>query len=266
MGCKFWTVVTLQNGWCTKEKKDVQQLVQQDTRAITHSLQHIHIWHWNTTGTSKTDDLRRRHRHNINAQRHKHSKSKHPIIPTWNTYMDSDKQPHPQPDKTTCTLFTQDPAEYSTQLELQIDNITLPMNINPKILGLTLDPKLTYNKSIQDNTDTQNTHINNMGKTKENYHRNIQSHNMTHIRVRFHHMVTTSIRHKRQQTIDNTKHRIHNSNWVHNRHKHKTSTRRNAPSTHEGTPTTTRITDNTKITTPDTPTTLHHNPTNNTPT
>ena len=36
------------------------------------------------------------------------------------------------PDKTTCTLFAPDPAEYSTQLELQIDNITLPMNINPK--------------------------------------------------------------------------------------------------------------------------------------
>ena len=53
------------------------------------------------------------------------------------------------PDKTTCTLFTRDPAEYSTQLELQIDNIRLPMNINPKILGMTLDPKLTYNKHIQ---------------------------------------------------------------------------------------------------------------------
>ena len=53
------------------------------------------------------------------------------------------------PDKTTCTLFTRDPAEYSTQLELQIYNITLPMNINPKILGLTLNPKLTYNKHIE---------------------------------------------------------------------------------------------------------------------
>ena len=29
------------------------------------------------------------------------------------------------PDKTTCTLFTPYPAEYSTQLEIQIDNITL---------------------------------------------------------------------------------------------------------------------------------------------
>ena len=33
-------------------------------------------------------------------------------------------------------------------------------------------------------------------------------------------MVTTSIRHKHQQTTDNTKHRTQNSNWVHNRHKH----------------------------------------------
>ena len=40
-------------------------------------------------------------------------------------------------------------------------------------------------------------------------------------------MVTTSIRHKHQQTTDNTKHRTQNSNWVYNRHKHTTSTRRN---------------------------------------
>ena len=53
------------------------------------------------------------------------------------------------PDKTTCTLFTPDPAEYSTQPKLQIDNITPLMNISPKILGLTLDLKLTYNKHIE---------------------------------------------------------------------------------------------------------------------
>ena len=46
-------------------------------------------------------------------------------------------------DKTTCTLLTPDPAEYNTQLRLQIDNTT-----HPKILGLTLDPKLTYNRHI----------------------------------------------------------------------------------------------------------------------
>ena len=54
-------------------------------------------------------------------------------------------------DKTTCTLFTPDPAEYSTKLNLQINNTTLDMSTHPKILGLTLDPKLTYNTHI-DNT------------------------------------------------------------------------------------------------------------------
>ena len=51
-------------------------------------------------------------------------------------------------DKTTCTLLTPDPAEYNTQLGLQIDNTTLPITTHPKILGLTLDPKLTYNRHI----------------------------------------------------------------------------------------------------------------------
>ena len=40
------------------------------------------------------------------------------------------------------------PSRINTQLGLQIDNITLPMTTHPKILGLTLDPKLTYNRHI----------------------------------------------------------------------------------------------------------------------
>ena len=54
--------------------------------------------------------------------------------------------------KTTTTLFTPDPAEYNTTLTLQINNTTLPTNKEPKILGLTLDPKLTYSKHIQNTT------------------------------------------------------------------------------------------------------------------
>ena len=37
-------------------------------------------------------------------------------------------------DKTACTLFTPDPAEYNYNLEVRINNITLPMTF----LGLTL--------------------------------------------------------------------------------------------------------------------------------
>ena len=50
--------------------------------------------------------------------------------------------------KTTTTLFTLDPAEYNTTLTLQINSNTLPTNQEPKILGVTLDPKLTYSKHI----------------------------------------------------------------------------------------------------------------------
>ena len=41
------------------------------------------------------------------------------------------------PDKTTCTLFTLDPVEYTANLELKIDNNALPMATYPKVLGLT---------------------------------------------------------------------------------------------------------------------------------
>ena len=42
------------------------------------------------------------------------------------------------PDKTTCTLFTPDPAEYTSNLDLTINNKALPMATHPKLLGLTL--------------------------------------------------------------------------------------------------------------------------------
>ena len=64
------------------------------------------------------------------------------------------------PNKTTCTLFTPDPAEYKSNLDLKINNIALPMATHPKVLGLTLDPKLTYsthihNISVQAHTPLQ---------------------------------------------------------------------------------------------------------------
>ena len=52
------------------------------------------------------------------------------------------------PDKTTCTLFTPDSAEYTSNLDLTINNKALPMATHPKVLGLTLDPKLTYSTHI----------------------------------------------------------------------------------------------------------------------
>ena len=53
------------------------------------------------------------------------------------------------PDETTCTLFTPDPADYISNLGLNINNKALPVALPTKVLGLTLDPKLTYNAHIQ---------------------------------------------------------------------------------------------------------------------
>ena len=55
------------------------------------------------------------------------------------------------PYKTTCTLFTlftPDPAEYISNLDLIINNTALPMVTHPDILGLTLDPNLIYSTHI----------------------------------------------------------------------------------------------------------------------
>ena len=51
-------------------------------------------------------------------------------------------------EKTVCTLFTPDHAEYTSNLDLTINNKALPMATHPKVLGLTLDPKLTYSTQI----------------------------------------------------------------------------------------------------------------------
>ena len=51
-------------------------------------------------------------------------------------------------DKTACTLFIPDPAEYKNNLDLKINNTALPMATHPKILGFTVDPKLTYSTHI----------------------------------------------------------------------------------------------------------------------
>ena len=69
-------------------------------------------------------------------------------------------QLHLNPDKTTSTLYTPDPAEYSTQLTLNIDNVVIPTVKNPKILGLTFHPKLTYNSHILKHQTKQEIHSN----------------------------------------------------------------------------------------------------------
>ena len=62
--------------------------------------------------------------------------------------------------KTMTTLFTPDPAEYRDELSLQLDNTRLPTIRNPQILGLTFDPKLTFNEHIKTSKDKAEKTIN----------------------------------------------------------------------------------------------------------
>ena len=86
------------------------------------------------------------------------------------------------PDKSTATLFTPDPTEYKTILNLTINNTIIPTVKNPKILGLTFDTKLNFGKHAKINKKSgqcqqncKNSHIHFMGKTKRNTDCNIQS-------------------------------------------------------------------------------------------
>ena len=127
-------------------------------------LHYIHIQNINTTPIQNWCSTRRisityiiQH---INI-RHKHSKNA--IIPTGNTYIDA-KNLILNPDKTTCILFTPDPAEYSTQLALQIDTTREHQPTNIRTHSRRRNHILQ--QSTQNNTNTQSTDINNMGKTK----------------------------------------------------------------------------------------------------
>ena len=45
-------------------------------------------------------------------------------------------------------MFPLDPAEYTSNLDPKIHNNALPMATHPKVLGLILDPNLTYSPRI----------------------------------------------------------------------------------------------------------------------
>ena len=75
------------------------------------------------------------------------------------------------PDKTTCTLFTPDPAEYTSNLDLTINNKTLAVATHPKGSGSYLRPKTHIqhahpqhlSTSTHNSTNHKSTHCNMMG-------------------------------------------------------------------------------------------------------
>ena len=83
--------------------------------------------------------LRRWHHHHIYTHKHECSKEIHSLQPylykvfTWTKHNNLTLKP----DKTTCTLFTPDSVEYTSNLATHTN-----------VLCFTIDPKLTYNTLI----------------------------------------------------------------------------------------------------------------------
>ena len=125
----------------------------------------------NTTLTSYADDL------NPSASHHDYKTAQDNLQPyldqiyQWTTQNDLQLNPL----KSQATLFTPYPAEYNTTLNLQINNQTIPTVKNPKILGLTFDPKLTFSEHIKNTKVKANNSLKllkaltgtTFGKTKE---------------------------------------------------------------------------------------------------
>ena len=123
-------------------------------RPFTHTIQHLHLRLTTTQCTGSGHGLCRRHHNHI-------PHTQIPVQPrntynhTYTKFLPGQKQNNLllNPDKTTCTLFTPDPAEYTSNLDLTINNKALPMATHPKVLGLTLDPKLTSTTSQYKHTN-----------------------------------------------------------------------------------------------------------------
>ena len=96
---------------------------------------------------------------------------------------------HINTDKITTTLFTPDPAECGTTLSLKLNNQTLTTAKYPKILGITLDPKLTFSQ-----------HSESMHWSKQEINcLHIQSHHLLHFGICKHHMESYRIKYQHQE-------------------------------------------------------------------
>ena len=94
--------------------------------------------------TTYADDIR------ITASHTKHCRAQQLIQPYLHKIYEwaTTNNLHINTDKTTTTIFTPDPAEYSTILLLKLNNQTLTTTKHPKILRITLNPKLTFSQHI----------------------------------------------------------------------------------------------------------------------
>ena len=98
-------------------------------RSYTNTIQHLHCRHITITSTHTSKSATKKY---ILLYLHK--------IVAWTKHNNLTLNP----DKTTCTLFTPDPAEYKSNLDRKINNTAIPMVTHSKVMGFALDQKLAY--------------------------------------------------------------------------------------------------------------------------
>ena len=64
------------------------------------------------------------------------------------------------PEKSTVTLFTPDTKEHKLHPNVMINNILVPLEHHPKLLGVTHDTMYTFSKHVQNIVNTANSKIN----------------------------------------------------------------------------------------------------------
>ena len=105
---------------------------------LTNTTQHLHCRHTTTKSTGSDHDLQ----DGITITFTSTNTAKKYIQPCLHTIvcLDKTKQSH---TKSRRTLFTQDPAEYKSNLDLKINNTAQSMTTHPKVMDLILYPKIT---------------------------------------------------------------------------------------------------------------------------
>ena len=96
--------------------------------------------------------------------------TKHPNITTAQTHLQAylhdletwltSNEMEVSPAKSSLTLFTTYNKEHNTQPQVTLYNTPLPIQKHPKILGLTLDPSLSFKQHIESTCKTANTKTN----------------------------------------------------------------------------------------------------------
>ena len=130
-------------------------------RPFTNTIQHSHCRHTNTQSTGSGHGIRRSpsHLHTQTSAARKYIKPYIHKVFTWTKQNNLTINP----DKTTCTLFTPDPAEYKSNLNLKINQTSKGYGPYPRLKTQIQHTHSQHlSTSTQATTNYKHTHSNRM--------------------------------------------------------------------------------------------------------